>query len=131
MVKIDKTVLKETRFIAIGVIILSVLMESVFLILMRWNYKVLLGNILSGTVAILNFFLMGVTVQKAVKKDEKQAANTMRLSQTVRNALMFVVAAIGVLAPIFNTITVLIPLFFPRITIMLRPIFMKKNDKEL
>lgn len=130
MVKIDKTVLKETRFIAIGVIIMSVLMQSVFLVLMRWNYKVLLGNILSGTVAVLNFFLMGVTVQKAVKKDEKQAADTMRLSQTLRNAMLFAVAAIGVLAPIFNTITVLLPLFFPRITIMLRPIFTKKNDKE-
>lgn len=128
MVKIDKTVLKETRFIAIGVIIMSVLMQSVFLILMRWNYKVLLGNILSGTVAVLNFFLMGITVQKAVQKDEKQAANTMRLSQTARNVMLFAVAAIGVLAPIFNTITVLLPLFFPRITIMLRPLFKKNKE---
>ena len=128
MDKIDKTVLKETRFIAIGVIIMSILMQSIFLILMRWNYKVLLGNILSGTVAVLNFFLMGITVQKAVQKDEKQAANTMRLSQTARNVMLFAVAAIGVLTPIFNTITVLLPLFFPRITIMLRPLFKKNKE---
>ena len=125
--KIDKTVLKETRFIAVGVIILSLVMQSVFLILMRWDYRVLLGNILSGTFAVLNFLLMGITVQKAVGQDEKQSATTMRFSQTVRNAMLFIVAAIGVLVPVFNTITVLLPLFFPRITIMLRPLIDKKN----
>ncbi len=127
MIKIDKTVLKETKFIAVGVIILSLVMQSVFLILMRWNYKVLLGNILSGSFAVLNFLLMGITVQKAVNQDEKQSATTMRFSQTARNTMLFVVAAVGVLLPVFNTVAVLVPLFFPRITIMIRPLIDRKN----
>lgn len=128
--KIDATVRRETIYIAVWVGILSLLMEAVFLIIGKWDYTVLLGNLLSGAVAVGNFFLMGYTVQKAVDKEQKQAARLMRLSQTLRTLALFVAAAVGVALPCFSVWTALIPLFFPRIAVAFRPLFMKKEKKD-
>ena len=128
--KIDKSVQKETLYISLSVIIMSALMESVFLILRFWDLTVLWGNILGATASILNFFLMGITVQKAVLKDEKDAANFMKLSQTLRMFGVTIFVIVGVVLHCFNTIAVIIPLFFPRIAIAIQPLFQKKNNKE-
>ena len=120
MGKLDKAVKRETMYVAIWVIILSVLMQAVFLAIGKWDYTVLLGNLLSGTFAILNFLLMGITVQKALSKnDEKLAKNTIRLSQSMRTFMLFVVAALGALLDCFNIWTALIPLLFPRVAILI------------
>ena len=124
MKKVDATVVRETVYIAGFVLILSVLMEAVFLLVGYWDYTVLLGNLLSGVAAVGNFFLMGLTVQKAVEKDEKNAATAMKLSQALRSLLLF---ALGALAPCFHLLATLIPLFFPRIAIVFRPLFQKNS----
>lgn len=125
--KIDQTILKETRYIAAWVLILSALMESVFLIGGWWNYTVLLGNLLGGAAAIGNFFLMGLSVQKALtKEEEKEQKSVMRVSMLYRNFLLLGIAALGALLPIFQVFATIIPLFFPRITIALRPLFKKQ-----
>ncbi len=130
MKKVDKTVLKETKYIASFVLIFSVLTQAVFLIIGKWDYTVLLGNVLSGIAAILNFFLMGISVQAAVDKEDKQARSTMKMSQSLRTLMLFAVAAVGVLLPCFNTATSLIPLFFPRIAIAFKPIFINREKKD-
>ena len=130
MKKVDQTVLRETGYIAAFVLIFSVLMQAVFLVIGKWDYTVLLGNLFSGTVAVGNFFLMGFTVQTAVNKEEKQAKNMMRLSQSGRLLLLFAAAAIGVFLPCFNTWASILPLFFPRIALALRPLFLKKEQAD-
>ncbi len=127
MKKIDSTVLKETRYIAAFVFIFSLLMQSVFLIAGLWTYKVLLGNILGFVAAVGNFLLMGITVQSAVEKEEKDAKNLIKLSQSLRLLMMFAIALIGYLIPVFNIIAVIIPYLFPRFAIALKPLFMKKE----
>lgn len=123
--KIDRTVIKETRYIALWVIILSCVMEAIFLIASRFDYTVPLGNLLGGAVAVLNFFLMGLSVQKALGKEEKEAKAVLRASMLYRNMMLLGIAALGALLPCFNIFSVLIPLFFPRIAIALRPLFKK------
>ena len=126
MSKIDATVLKETKYIAVFVFLLSAIFQAVFLIISKWDLNVLFGNILSASASVLNFFLMGLTVQKAVLKDEKGAKATMKLSQTYRTLFLAVVLIIGLSVPCFNKIAVIIPLFFPRLAITARPFFDKK-----
>lgn len=129
MLKVDKTVLKETKYIGAVTVILSALLQAVFLLIHKWDYTVLLGNLLSALAAVGNFFLMGLTVQRAVKLDEAEAKKLMRSSQTLRNFGLFVTGMLGVLLSVFNTVTVLVPLFFPRFAILLKP-FVDKNYKE-
>lgn len=126
--KIDKTVLKETAYVAVWVLILSGLMQAVFLLLGKWDYTVLLGNLLIAAALILNFFLMGITVQNAVQKEEKEARAAMKVSQTYRMFLMIAVVALGAGLRVFNTWAVVIPVVFPRLAIAFRPLFGK--DKK-
>ena len=130
MAKVDKVVLKETKYIALWVIIFSLIMEAVFLIINKWDYTVLLGNLLSGAVGVLNFFLMGLGVQKAVMQEEKEAKQTMKVSNLMRMFLIFVTVVVGVTVSVFNNWAVIIPLFFPRIAILLRPLFDKRKDEN-
>lgn len=132
MAKIDGVVAKETRYIAGITIILSILMEAVFLIIGMWSYKVLIGNLLGAAVAVANFLLMGITVQNAVQKDEKDAASLMKVSQMLRNLMLLITALLAFLLPFINPAAAIIPLFFPRIAIFLIPVRDRKisNGKE-
>ncbi len=125
MQKIDPTVIKETKYITVWVLILSALMQAVFLVISKWDYTVLLGNILSAAAAILNFLLMGITVQKALGMEEKEAKSLVKTSQIYRNLMVLVFAVIGVV--FFNVWASVIPLLFARIAIMFRPMFDKKQ----
>lgn len=127
MKRIDSAVKKETLYIAIWVVILSAIMESVFLIIGKWELSVLYGNLLSGGVSILNFFLMALSVQNAVGKDEKSAKLTMKLSQMLRMLMMLGALILGVTLSCFNIWTSIIPYFFPRIAITFRGI--RKNTQ--
>lgn len=120
MSKVDKVVIQETKFLTVWSLIFSMLMQAVFLICGKWNYTVLLGNLWGVFVSLLNFFLLGLTVQKAVAKEEKEAKNVMKLSHTLRNIMVFVLAIVGVVLPWFSVIPFLIALFFPRIAMMIR-----------
>jgi len=130
MAKIDPTVKKETGYIALFVVIFSMAMEAVFLVIGKWDLYVLFGNILGGGTAILNFFLMGLTLQSSLRKEAGAAAATMKFSQTYRMLMMLAVAGAGVLAPVFNAVATIVPLFFPRIAIALRPLVDKNYKKE-
>ncbi|MBR2350017.1 MAG: hypothetical protein IKA77_05280 [Clostridia bacterium] len=129
MKKIDPTIIKETLYVLVCVVILSAVMQSVFLIIHKWDYTVLLGNLLTGFAVTLNFFLMGLGVQKSLGKEEKEAKKVIRLSQIYRYLLLIAVLVIGVVFSCFNNWTVFIPVIFPRIAIAIRPLFNKKSDK--
>ncbi|MBQ7338368.1 MAG: hypothetical protein IJW40_12165 [Clostridia bacterium] len=128
MNKIDQTVRRETGYIAAWVLILSVIMQAVFLIIGKWDYTVLAGNLLSAAAAIGNFLLLGITVQNAVQKEEKDARTFMRMSQSLRMLMLFVIVIIGVVVPVFNTWASVIPLFFVRIAIAFRPRFGRAQE---
>lgn len=131
MVKVDKTILEETKYIAFVVAILSVLINSVFLIFKKWDYTVFLGTLLAAMVAVINFLLMGITIQKALERDSSDAKKMMKASQSMRNFGMLVIIGTAVLLPCFNTIAVVVPMFFPRIAIMLRPLWKKKEEEVM
>ncbi len=128
--KVDKTVLKETRYIASFVIIFSVLMQAVFLIISKWDYTVLLGNLWGAAVAIGNFFVMGLYVQKAVLQEEDDAKKTVKLSQSTRFVAILLLTGIGVaiFQRSYGWIGVIVPLIFPSFAIFLRPLIDKKQQ---
>ncbi len=128
MIKLDKVVLRETVYVAVWVAVFSLIMEAVFLVLSRWDITVLLGNLLGALGAVLNFLLMGITVQKAVSKDEKDAKNLVKLSQTLRQFMLLGFAAVGFIFNCFNIIAVLVPFLFPSVAVKFRMIRYKDTD---
>lgn len=131
MKKIDRIILQETAYVACGTLVLSMLMEAVFLIIGKWNITVLFGNLLGAVAAVGNFFLMGLTVQSSVGREEKSIQTRVRFSLIFRELLLFAVAVVGALIPsVFNIVSLLISFFFPRIVIMFRPKVKMPGDGE-
>ena len=124
--KIDPNVKRTTRFIAACVLVLSALMQAVYLIVGAWKSTVLWGNLLGAFVAVLNFFLMGLTIQRSLGYEPEDAKKYIRVSQSLRMLMVLAFCAIGAAAPIFDLFAVVVPLVFPRIGTMLWP----KLDKE-
>lgn len=128
--KIDKTVKKETLYLVSGMIILSALMEAVFLIIDKWSIFILIGNIIGGGVSILNFFLMGLTVQRSLSVEPEDAKRRMKVSQQMRTLLVFVIICAAACLTIYDVvpedkttgyiIALILPLIFNRITIAIR-----------
>lgn len=125
MGKIDATVRKETIYVAVWEAIFTSVMLAVFLILKAFDVSVLVSALLGAATAVLNFLLMGLTIQGALGLEEKDARTRLRGSQNLRLLMQTVVAVLGAAIPWLNLWAVLIPLFFPRIAVMLRPLFIK------
>ena len=127
LAKIDPTVKRMTIYIAVCTLVLSALMEAVYLVIGAWTPTVFLGNLLGAFVAVLNFFLMGLTVQHSLKLSPGDATKFMRLSQSLRMIMILVFGAICAVLPMTDLLAMLLPLFFPRVGTMLWP----KLEKRL
>lgn len=128
--QIDPAVKKETLYILGTSIILSVVMELVFWLVGHMDYTVPLGNLLGVGISVLNFFLMGLTIQKSIGLDEKAASDKLKLSQMLRMLMVIALASVGVGLPCFHALAVVIPLFFPRIAIAVRPLLDKSMRQQ-
>ena len=115
MKKIDQTVVKETIYVAVWVLILSALMVAVFLLLGKWDLSVLWGSLYGSFAAILNFFLLGIGVQIAVaKEDPAEAKKVIRTSHSLRFLLLMILVVVGVVVPWFHSVASVVPRLRPR-----------------
>lgn len=124
----DPAVKKETSYITIWVIVLSLVMEAVFLIIGYWDLPVLFGNLGGAAVAIGNFFLLATTVSKAVSSGKpEEASRRVKATATLRLLGSAGVCAllVGVLKT--NVYATVIPLLFPRIGLAFRPMIDRKR----
>ena len=128
--KLQPAVKTETGRIAlgtgVGVLIMFVIFFVLHLIVPSWapfDYKVILGGIGGFIVAVGNFFWMAITVQKVTSiEDDKQARQTMGVSYRYRTLLQLIWVIIAIVAPVFNLVTGIVPLFIPSLFIKLRGI---------
>ena len=130
MKSIDPTIKKETLFISVVTLILSALLESVYLITGKWDITVILGNLLGSGVGILNFFFMCIGLSNALGKDAKAARTTVTFSHTMRFILMAVVVGLSVFIEWFALLPTLISLFFPTVGVYIRAMKVKGKDNS-
>lgn len=118
---VQPAVKKETKNVAVytvtGVIIMWIGFFVLHLILpekIPFNYAVFLAGIGGGAVAVLNFFLMGLTVQKvAATTDEAAARMKMKASYSQRMLIQMLWVIVAIIAPCFQFAAGIIPLLFP------------------
>ena len=127
MGRIDPTVKKETMYVACWEIVLTVVMIAVFLLLKAFDWTVLTGALLGAVAAVVNFLLMGMTIQGCIGLEEKEARTRLKGSQNLRMAGLTLIAVLGAALPCFNIWAVLIPLFFPRIAATVRSLRIKNQ----
>lgn len=125
---VDPVVRRETLRITLGTLVLSAVMQLVFIVIGRWDTTVLFGNLLGAFAAVLNFFLMGLTVQRCVGLPQDKAALKIRASQTGRLFMLAAFLALAALLPkVFNIFAAAIPLVFPTLSIMAYKLFSAKK----
>ena len=102
-----------------------VLMWVVFAILhlvtpesVPFDYTVILGGIGGGFFAVMNFFLMALTVQSVASlTDEDTAKKQMKVSYRQRLLLQIVWMIVAMTAPCFQVVAGIAPLLFPSLGI--------------
>ena len=127
--KNNQPVYQEMRSLAPYFLIISGIYMAVTVVLafaLR-DYTLPLGGLYGIVAAVLNFLLLGKSAQSAVRKTEKQANVYMSTMYCLRYLGLFAMLTIGALAPFINLITSLIPLFFTRISIMIRELLRKED----
>ena len=133
--KVQPAVKKETRRVAMITAVGLVLMWILFAILhftmpdkVPFDYTVILGGIGGGVIAVLNFFLMGLAVQKAASAtDEGTARMKLKASYSQRFMMMILWVIVAIVAPCFQFVAGIAPLLFPGTGLKFVGIFHKAN----
>ena len=135
--KLQKAVVDETRRIAIGSAIGTLIMLAVFAAIGRFDSTVVLGALLGYVTAVLNFFLLSVTVQQAagdIQGDEEERVSRgkrlMRTSYSMRRLLQGVVIVVALLVPCFNWVAAVIALVLPHLSIVARQLLSRSKSSE-
>ena len=131
----DPAVRKETGYIAVWVVLLSLVMEAVFLLLGKWELSVLFGNLGGAAVAIGNFFLMALIATRVMNRAVEHGKPEEAVTKVKATAMARLLGCLGlcvILIAVFktNVYATLIPLLFPRIAIAFRPLIDRKRGTE-
>lgn len=129
--KVDKVVKKETLNIGLGILVCSVITQIVFLICGKYSLAVLLGSIYGGAIVLLNFFLMGLTVQNVTKiEDQNMAKKKIQFSYSMRQLGLMLFVGLGMYIAvnfeIFHWLPILLAIVYPRVTIFFVGLFRKE-----
>lgn len=134
--KVDKVVKKETINMGLGILVCSAITQIVFFILGKYSLAVLLGSIYGGAVILLNFFLMGLTVQSVTKLDDQNMAKKkIQFSYSMRQLALMLLIGLGMYISvnfeIFHWLPILLAIIYPRIIIFFIGFFRKEwNSKR-
>ncbi len=132
---VQPAVKKETKRVVgmtgIGLILMWILFAVLHFAMpdeVPLDYTVFLGGIGGGAVAILNFFLMGLAVQKAASaSDEGTARMKLKASYSQRFLMQILWVILAIVAPCFHFVAGIAPLLFPGTGIKIMGIFHNKK----
>ena len=132
---VQPAVKKETKRVVMitgaGVILMWILFAILHFTMpdkVPFDYTVFLGGIGGGVIAVLNFFLMGLAVQKAASAtDEGIARMKLKASYSQRFMMMILWVIIAIVAPCFQFVAGIAPLLFPGTGLKFVGIFHKAN----
>ena len=131
---VQPAVKKETKRVvkitAVGLILMWILFAVLHFTMpdkVPLDYTVFLGGIGGGAVAVLNYFLMGLAVQKAASaSDEGTARMKLKASYSQRFLMQILWVILAIVAPCFHFVAGIAPLLFPGTGIKIMGIFHNK-----
>ena len=148
--KNDKLPVYEIASIVIGELLTSLIVCSIFLIIKKFDYSVLLGALLGSAVTVINFVFLILTTNRAIDKalaergegemSEEEAREfavkhqaglqaAVKISYIVRTLSMVAALVLSfLLKGIFNVIATLVPLLMLRPILTVSQLIKKKNS---
>ena len=128
--KVAPAVIKETKRVAVYSAAGLVIMWAGFYFL-KWlwtdevptDYRIYTSGIVAAVIAVLNFFIMGISVQKvSAEEDEKKARQIFKMFYTRRLLMQIVWMVVTIVVPCFYWASGIIPLLFPSAGIKIKGI---------
>lgn len=137
LANVQPAVKKETKKVIVITGIGLIIMWIVFAVLHYFmpekvplDYTVFLGGIGGGVIAVMNFLLMGLAMQKAVAvQDEDAARARIKASYSQRTLIQMLWVIVAIVAPCFQFVAGIVPLLFPGTGIKIVGIFHNKKQE--
>lgn len=127
-------VFKETAIVAIGMVLCVAAMIGVFALLGFFDRTVVIGGILGGLLALLNFFFMALgavmAADKAENQDVKGGQAMVQGSYMLRLIGLFVLLFLCAKSGWCNIFALVIPLIFVRPILTVAEFFRKKGESK-
>lgn len=136
--KVQEAVRRETGRVALHVVFMTAVMLTIFFALhlalpakVSFSPGTVFSALPGAAVGVLNFFLMGLTVQHvAGLEDPREAKRFMQKSYVSRNTMQFVWMILAVAVPVIHPVAGILPLFFPGFSVRLQGVFSSSKSKK-
>ena len=127
-----KFILKTTAIIALGQALCVGVMLGIFALLQRFDQTVLLGGVVGGLCATVNFFFMALgammAADKAVEQNVKGGNAMVRMSYMLRLSVLAVILFAFAKSGLCNVFALVLPLVFTRPILTITEFFRKPGD---
>ena len=127
-----KFILKTTAIIALGQALCVGVMLGIFALLQKFDQTVLLGGIVGGLCATVNFFFMALgammAADKAVEQNVKGGNAMVRMSYMLRLLVLAVILFAFAKSGLCNVFALVLPLVFTRPILTITEFFRKPGD---
>ncbi len=124
---------KETGAIALGQVICCGITLAVYWLIGKFSMAAVLGVLVGGILATLNFFIMALGADMAADKGQNQEKKggqaLISLSYTGRMVVLFVLLALLAKTGIFNILALVLPLAYVWPIVSVKTLFLKKGEK--
>lgn len=127
-----KFILKTTAIIALGQALCVGVMLGIFALLQKFDQTVLLGGVVGGLCATVNFFFMALgammAADKAVEQNVKGGNAMVRMSYMLRLLVLAVILFAFAKSGLCNVFALVLPLVFTRPILTITEFFRKPGD---
>lgn len=121
---------KQIKFVTKGVVIFNAIIIALLLVTSSFTRPMLLGLIFGSLIALLNFRLLALTIEKAVdmpvSKSQIYSSSRYILRMTITGAVLIVSAR----APHLNIIGVALGLLSPKFVILSKNLLIDKLKRK-
>ncbi|MBO3444045.1 MULTISPECIES: ATP synthase subunit I [Clostridia] len=120
----------EIKYITKGVIVFDIIIIAILLITSNFTKAMLLGIVFGTIIAVLNFRLLALSIDKAVTMSASKAQIHMSSRYVVRMTIIGIVLLVSAQAPYLNILGVALGLLSPKFVILSRRILIDKLKRK-
>lgn len=129
--KKTEIIIQEMRSLLPYYLVINAVYFAVVLVIFftaGYNFTLITGAIYGNIIGVLNFYILGRTAQRAVRKSPKSAQTYMNAMYCIRYLGLFAAMTIAAFAPFIELLTAVIPLMFVKFAITVRALREKNKD---
>ena len=121
---------KEVSSVTKDVIVFDLIVLAILLVTSAFNKSMLLGLLFGSIIAVLNFRLLALTIEKSVSMPQSKAQVYSASRYILRMTIVGVVLLVSAKAPHINIIGVAIGLVSPKFVILARKLLIDKLKRK-